>query len=664
MGRWEATAALCLVASSALAAEAWPPKGTPLRVPVTRDLWVSSCPGETQGNNGGSDKLKTKAYQEFFLVDIDPTPLKGRVITGAVLHLHCASKDIQKRLAVSTLASEWVEGTGTGYAKQPGSSCFEEAELGKRPWAYPGSDLTAVMMGEGNTLWATWDATPPDAEGWQTVAVEPRVVAARVAGLSHGFVVFDDTGSEWTRNGEQVRRFIFPNRFVHSRESGAKTAPYFTIWLGEEDKQPPAAPRDFRQEEAALPAGEAILSWACPADALGFNVGFVKGTVADQWVAWDKVSQIPRCLIPAAAPGQRVEMHIRDLGIAGGEALTLGIAAADASGNVGPVRVGHVKLSATPATVAIGGEPAAKFTEAAPLPKLGGAEVAVIDPLDKVKPDSGETIPSHDAAYLAANHLWSAKDKLVRLYAAKNELVAFQVVLRGAAAGLTPAIKLPEPLKATLLEFHNVKSKSGPLPDPLVPVKGALTSSALLADLYVPHETPAGKHTGTLTLTKDGETLTIAIELNVWDFGLPDCLSFIPEMNSYGLPAGDAGYYRVGHAHRTCVNALPYSQGGSVRHAPKWDGERLDWTEWDKRFGPLLNGSAFADLPRRAVPLDSFYLPLHENWPGDVFKSYNGSYWQTEPSRPPTAKRSSRSRASSPSTSPRRAGTTRSSSST
>ncbi len=615
-------AALALLASlAARAAEpfAWPPKGTPLRVPVTRDLWVSSCPGETQGNNGGSDRLKTKAYQEFFLIDIDPTPLKGRVITGALLHLRCASKDTQKRLSVSSLASEWVEGTGTGYAKQPGSSCFEEAELGKRPWAYPGSDITAVMMGEGNTLWATWDATPPDAEGWQTVAVEPRVVAARVAGLSCGFVVFDDTGSEWTRNGEQFRRHIFPNRFVHSRESGAKTAPYFTIWLGEEDKQPPAAPTDIRQEQATLPAGEAIVSWLCPADALGFNVRLAEGAPADY--------RLPRYLVPMAIPGKRVELHLRDLPLKGGETLTLEVSALDAAGNSGPAATCKIKLSATPPTVPIGGEPAAKFTEAAPLPKLGGAEVAVIDPLDKVNPTSGNTIPPHDAAYLAANHLWSAKQKLVRLYAAKNEFVAFQVVLRGGAEGVTPTIKLPDPLKAEVLEFRNVKTKSGPLPDPLVPIKGALSSGAFLADLYVPHDAKPGKHVGTLTLTKGGESLAIAIELNVWDFTLPDYLSFIPEMNSYGLPSPELGYYRVGHAHRTCVNTLPYSQSGSVRHAPKWDGEKLDWTEWDKRFGPLLDGSAFADMPRKGVPLDTFYLPLHENWPGNVFKDYNGSYW-------------------------------------
>ena len=621
---------LALFASAAEPLAPWPPRGAPLRVPVTRDTWVSSCSGETQGNNGGANTLKTKAYQEFALLDFDPAPLKGRTVTGALLHLHCASKDIQKRLTVSSLASEWVEGTGSGYAKQPGTSCFEEAELGKRPWAYPGSDITAVAMGEGNTLWATWDATPPDAEGWQTVAVDPKVIAARIAGISHGFVVFDDTGSEWTRNGESFTMHIFPNRFVHSRDSGEKTAPYFTLYFGDDDKQPPDAPSDIRVEHALLPAGEAVVSWATPGDrgaagTFGFDARVFEGAKGD----WDEATPVPRYLIPLANTNQQVEMHLRDLPLKPGASVTIGVRAIDAAGNVGPVATGSITLSGTPKTIALAGAPAPKFTEAAPLPKLGNAEVFVIDPLDKVNPVSGETIPSHDATYLAANHLWSAKNKLVRLYAAKNEFVAFQIVLKGAAAGVTPAIKLPEPLRGELLEFHNVKSKSGPLPDPLVPVKGALASGAFLADLYVPHDAKAGKHTGTLTLTKGGESLSLAIELNVWDFTLPDYLSFLPEMNSYGLPAppAEAGYYRVAHAHRTCVNALPYSQGGSVRHAPKWDGQKLDWADWDRHFSPYLDGSAFSDLPRKGIPVDSFYLPLHENWPGNVFKDYNGSYW-------------------------------------
>ncbi len=639
---------LSLLASAVAGASAaelpWPPQGRAVRAAVTRDTWVSSCSGETQGNLGGEVRLKTKAYQELTLVDLDPVPLRGYVVTGATLHLHCASADVQRRLSVSTLASEWVEGTSTGYRPQPGASCFLEAETGRRPWAYPGSDITAVILGEGNTIWTTWDASPPDRDGWQVVAVDPRVVAARIAGISHGFAVFDDTGSEWTRNGENFRMRIFPNRFVSSRESGQATAPYFTIYLGAEDKEPPAAPAEIRTEQAVLPAGEALVTWATPADqgpagTMGFLVRYAEGTAFD----WETAKPVARYLIPmAGAPGQRVEMHLRDVGLpAGAATVTLGIKAVDGAGNVGPLATAAVQLSPAPVPVDLGGAPAPRFTEAAPLPRIGGAEVFVIDPLDKVHPVSGAMIPPQPAGYLAANHLWSAKDKLVRLYAARNEFVAFQVGLKGEVANATPTLKLPDGVKGELLEFRCVSSKLGPLPDPLVPLKGAVsvpsvtqkiegqTVAALLADLYVPHDAQPGKHTGTLEIAAGGETLSIAIELNVWDFTLPDFLSFVPEMNSYGLPAmpAERGYYRVAHAHRTSMNRLPYSQSGNVAYAPRWDGQRLDWAEWDQHFGPYLDGSAFADLPRASVPVDTFYLPLHENWPASIFENYNGSYW-------------------------------------
>jgi hypothetical protein len=77
------------------------------------------------------------------------------------------------------------------------------------------------------------------------------------------------------------------------------------------------------------------------------------------------------------------------------------------------------------------------------------------------------------------------------------------------------------------------------------------------------------------------------------------------------------------------LNRVPYSQSGNVHAgcAPAWDGKLLDWTAWDRRFGPLLDGSAFADLPRKGVPLDIFYLPIHENWPTPIEGNCNGDFW-------------------------------------
>ena len=102
-------------------------------------------------------------------------------------------------------------------------------------------------------------------------------------------------------------------------------------------------------------------------------------------------------------------------------------------------------------------------------------------------------------------------------------------------------------------------------------------------------------------------------------------------MNAYGLPdAQETAYYRLAHAHRSCLNCLRYSWRGAVADgcAPKTaaDGS-WDWTAWDRRFGPLLNGSAFADLPRGRTPVDEFYLPLNENWPMNHERAYRGGYW-------------------------------------
>ena len=102
-------------------------------------------------------------------------------------------------------------------------------------------------------------------------------------------------------------------------------------------------------------------------------------------------------------------------------------------------------------------------------------------------------------------------------------------------------------------------------------------------------------------------------------------------MNCYGLPdpPAELGYYRLAHEHRTTLNRLPYNWRGRVRAGwgPQWYDEHMDWSAFDHRFGPLLDGSAFEDLPRRGVPVDAFYLPINENWPMDIHAAFTDDYW-------------------------------------
>jgi hypothetical protein len=619
---------------------------TVVRLDVTRDAWVSQVGQEADGNNGGAPRLKLKSIQEMTLIDIDARPLPGKTIQSAVLHLKKAGDEPVKRVTTSGVGAEWFEGTGSSYAIQPGGATFRHRRHPDLPWSIGGGDLTHVVLGNGGTCWRMADATPPDPDGWQQVPVDPRVVAARVAGLSHGFLVFDDTGSEWTRAGETFTLRLFPNRFVYSRDQNQSSAPYFTVETGPDDRQPPGAPSGPRvePETAVLPGGEALVSWVTPVD------NGPAGTLG--FVATLDGRELPRELVPLAGePGARVAMHLRDLKIAAGTTVKLSVRAIDTAGNLGPpASLGVAVSNFVPILLPKLPRPSTP-PKASPLPRVGNVEVAIIDELDKVHPDTGTLIPDEPPGYLAANHLWDAAGPRIALQAARNEFVAFQVLLRAPtsvpATTVQPKLVFDGPAaKAIQVEmgrYHPVATQLGPLPDPIVPLTAPVDAisraknQSLHVELYVPHGLAAGEYRGTLSLTVRGsavgqaQALALPVVLKVWDFTLPDHLSFLPEMNCYGLPDNERDYYRLAHRHRTVLNRVPYSQRGEMADgcAPRWDPRRqeLDWSAWDRRFGPLLDGSAFADLPRKGVPVECFYLPLHENWPTPMNGHYNGDFW-------------------------------------
>ncbi len=620
-----------------------------LRLPVTRDTWVSAYPGEENGNQGGADKLKTKGIQEFALLDIDPAPLRGKRILRAELHLHCISKDIQRRLTVSTVPTPWKEGTSRGYAIEPGAACFLWAEHGQRPWAYPGGDLTAVLCGRGGTLWGFADASPPDAQGWQVMAVDPRVLAARSAGLAEGFAVLDDVGSEYERDGEKFTYHLFPNRFFSSRESGEKTAPFFTVEVVDMDDQKPEPPSGLKAGTSAdLPPDEACLSWITPNDRgragmLGFDVRL--GTSTDP--GWAMALPLPRYLIPMAQkPGERITLRLRDLDLPEGTPRRIFIQSVNAAGNRStPVAL---NLSAAP-PYAFWGLPNSSlgiFKDTAPLPKLGNITLAVADELDKFDPLSGECVPPRTDGTLAANHLFSSVQKLIRISGSRGESVAFQVLLTGVAKAVTAELRFPDaPSKAftpSLFLVRHVKTASGRfLPDPLLPLRGAFQIpapevpgaklAALFAEVEIGRNAPAGMQRGEFVFVAGQEHLVLNVQLEVRRFTLPSRLSFVPQMNCYDLPPPplEIEYYRLAQRHRTCLNRLPYSWSGEVADgcAPRFDGQNFDWRDYDRRFAPLFDGSAFADSPRGPVPVEACYLPLNENWPANIHRHFKGGFW-------------------------------------
>jgi hypothetical protein len=459
----------------------------PQRVEVTRDLWISSYAKEREGNNGASPKLKLKSIQEFFLLDFDPAPLRGKRVVRAELHVHGEGAEPLLRTTVSSVAEEWVEGNGTNYARVPGASCFSWARTDEQRWR--DIDLTGAINGAGDSVWAFGDPSTRDADGWQIIPVAPVVVQARLDGRSHGFSVMDDVGSEYTRHGNTIDYKQFPNRYVSSHDGPRKTAPYFMLWL--ED-----------------------------------------GATAD----------------PPAAPAP------------------------------------------------------AKVPAATRLPDLPTTQKGAHASPFSVRDEFGEPLDS------------------LEFFAARNETIAFAIEAPSAGSSVENAAAL----QPSFFSMHKV----GSLIDPLVPAaaKGAPEGedASTFVEIYVPRDAAVGPHA--LALNIGGKRLPALV--HVWNFTLPDRLSFIPQMNAYSLPNHEREYYRLAHENRTTLNWLPYGWTGKIKSGPRISGDgSWDWTAWDAEFGPLFDGSAFADTRRGAIPIEAFYLPLNENWPMDEDRHFKGGYW-------------------------------------
>jgi len=533
--------------------------------------------------------LKLKSIQEMALLDFEAAAFRGKVIDKATLHVRLADKERLWRVTASTLAAPWIEGTSSNYKEEAGASSYLFAQTPNVPWAYPGSRLNAVMLGMGHTLWGSADATDPDDAQWQTIAIDPRVLRACVAGTSHGFLVFDDTGSEWTRNGDAFEHRLFPNRRFYAHEQSA-SAPYLMIEATRTDS---AAPSEVKFELVAtkvadLPAGETVVAWKTPRDSgpagtIGFDV-----TVNE--------TPLPRYLIPhAGEPGALVECRIRDLPLKPGANARVGVVAIDAAGNRSREVSTSVRVSERSIPKLPGQFPREENRTAGALgqwPTVGTSKLAVVDALDKMLPLSGVSVPAQSPEYFLENHLWSSRDRTIRLAGAKKELIAFQLLFDGPLAGATFSIEFPG-AKSIVGEFSAVSLVSGEdteLPDPLIPLrqptdlplkrdaaKGA-RRSAVIGELFIPGTVPAGIHKGTLTIQGGGASIKLPIELKVWNFDLPDELGFLPELNCYGLPDNELGYYRLAHRHRTVINRVPYSQRGVVTEGcgPVWNGKTFD----------------------------------------------------------------------------------------
>lgn len=242
---------------------------------------------------------------------------------------------------------------------------------------------------------------------------------------------------------------------------------------------------------------------------------------------------------------------------------------------------------------------------------------------------------------------WDAAARLYRLAGARNEVVAFQVMVDAgtgtlgkslsvttrplAGEGGAPAIPLEvfrqRVVKVTVPSRNSARSpvvESGgtgwypaqltPLADG-APVEPRAYTEVFWVDVTIPRDAAAGTYRGELSVRglPDGDQ-TARIELTVVDFTLPDELNFasygyfgqeylpwaFPGRSAGALQAIERAFFRMARRHRLnlVANLEP-------------SGPEEDLEAWWRRYGPYVEGSAFTDGPGKGAP-----APLWTVWIG------------------------------------------------
>ena len=303
---------------------------------------------------------------------------------------------------------------------------------------------------------------------------------------------------------------------------------------------------------------------------------------------------------------------------------------------------------------------------AAGFPHGAGASVSIWAVGDgvRVNPQTGRLFEERtdiQPDYPTGNHrhknaVWDGAQRTVTLRAARNEFVAFQLVLEtvhpvsGVDVTITP---LSGPAGAGIEGRHlqifkawyvQVRRPStgyeasslGPgwYPDALLPKRGSglrtgfpfsipdihnnipeQKNHAVWVDIYVPRQAPAGNYLGRIQVRWNGGESGAAVHLEVWDFALPDRFTLRGDIFNNSLarmpPAQELKYYQLCAQHRFQPGVYAY------RPSLKVEGTKveLDWSEYDARLSKYMDGSAFTEKhnywgPGYGEPLQHVLLPF------------------------------------------------------
>ena len=279
----------------------------------------------------------------------------------------------------------------------------------------------------------------------------------------------------------------------------------------------------------------------------------------------------------------------------------------------------------------------------------------------QVQPEYLRTAP--DGEIVAADRAASGHARPSALAGARLGYVSLQVIAKLSAPGeysleFTP----PSGLEVDIFRewYHALERQKTYYPDALAPVRMPYRSrlpepdnriadqkaQAFWVDVWIPGNAHPGDYPLQFRLASAEGSAQVTVPIRVLAATVPDRDVVAIDHNSYGSSwIGDLfererrrigkdfyrsdaffqlihAYHRIFYEHRGVFHQLGYGHAGKVgpEFAPALEGSGrgkhvANWDLFDRHYGPLFDGTAFARTRRGARPVPFAYLPINPEWP-------------------------------------------------
>jgi hypothetical protein len=273
--------------------------------------------------------------------------------------------------------------------------------------------------------------------------------------------------------------------------------------------------------------------------------------------------------------------------------------------------------------------------------------------------------------FRAGNQVWHAAAKKVNLTGARNEFVSFQLIIEAtqsisdadvsfSAVRHSSGAKIDGrnlqlfkewyvPVRRASTGYEGTSLGAGWYADALLPKRRANLSSgfpfsipdlynnisdqknqAIWVDIFIPYEreaAPPGDYVGGIDVTWKGGKDSLQVSLSVWDFALPQESHLSGDIWNGSMknmpPDEELLYYQLAAQHRFLPLIYAYRPKLSITRGTVI----LDWSEYDQRLSPYLDGSAFTQEqgywgPGYGIPLHHVMLPFDIEKHGDKSRAW------------------------------------------